>query len=116
VTEARGGVLANTSSTPTEPKAARAWHWAGAVARWCNFRALVLSSEITLENADLVVGSHLIRHPSCCGTARPRVCSVSLGRGSSPYVQYASGPLGRETPQPQDLASPRYGRVTNKAG
>jgi hypothetical protein len=30
--------------------------------------------------------------------------------------EYASGPLGRETAQPQHLAAPRDGRVVKKAG
>jgi len=30
--------------------------------------------------------------------------------------EYASGPLGREMPQPQDLAAPRDGTMVNKVG
>jgi len=56
-------------------------------------------------------------------TTRPAVeppgpASVAFHSVASPHrsVGYASGLLGRETPQPQDLSTPRDGRVVNKAG
>lgn len=57
-----------------------------------------------------------IHHPSYCDAARP--ASAAFGSVAHPQRtgEHDCGALGRETPQPLDLTTPRDGRVVNTAG
>jgi len=50
--------------------------------------------------------------------APPGTASAAFRSVAPPHRtgKYASGPLGRETPQPLRLVAPRYGGVVNRAG
>jgi len=58
----------------------------------------------------------LIHHPSHCGAARPASAAFRSVTHPQRTGEYACGALGRETPHPLGLTTPRDGRVVNKAG
>lgn len=60
--------------------------------------------------------ARLIHRPSCCGAVSP--ASAAFRSVAHPHRtgEYDCGALGRETPHPLGLTTPRDGRAVNKAG